>query len=58
MYYSLKKEIISFKEQIDLMTVCFYADKSIKYSKKLKINYLQWKSPLQSITFQKKCIKM
>ena len=36
-----KKEIISFKEQIDLMTVCFYADKSIKHSKKLKINYLQ-----------------
>ena len=36
-----KIETISFKEQIDLMTVCFYADKSIKYKQKIKINYLK-----------------
>ena len=36
-----KKEIITFKEQIDLMSVCFYADKSLKFDKKLKIKYLK-----------------
>ena len=35
-----KKEIITFKEQIDLMTVCLYADKSLKFDKKIKIRYL------------------
>ena len=35
-----KKEIITFKEQIDLMTVCLYADKSLKSDKKIKIRYL------------------
>lgn len=35
-----KKEIISFKEQIDLMTVCFAADKSLISGKKIKISYL------------------
>ncbi len=35
-----KKEIITFKEQINLMTVCLYADKSLKFNKKLKIKYL------------------
>ena len=33
------KPIITFKEQIDLMTVCFSAEKSIKLGKKIKINY-------------------
>ena len=37
---SVRKEIISLKEQIDLMTVCFAADKSLKYKKQIKINYL------------------
>ena len=34
------KPIISLKEQIDLMTVCFAVDKSIKLGKKIKIKYL------------------
>ena len=34
------KPIISLKEQIDLMTICFAADKSIKLGKKIKIKYL------------------
>lgn len=33
------KPIISLKEQIDLMTICFAVDKSIKLQKKIKINY-------------------
>lgn len=33
-------EIISFKEQIDLMTVCFAADKSLLTGKKIAISYL------------------
>lgn len=37
---SRSKEVISLKEQIDLMTVCFAADKSLKYKKQIKINYL------------------
>jgi predicted dehydrogenase len=35
------KPMITLKEQIDLMTVCFAADKSIKFKKKIKINYLK-----------------
>jgi len=35
------KPLISLKEQIDLMTVCFAADKSMKFEKKIKINYLK-----------------
>ena len=35
------KPIISTKEQIDLMTVCFAADRSMKLNKKIKINYLK-----------------
>ena len=35
------KPIISMKEQIDLMTVCFAADRSMKLNKKIKINYLK-----------------
>jgi predicted dehydrogenase len=35
-----KKKIITFKEQIDLMSVCFSAEKSIRLSKKIKIKYL------------------
>ena len=34
------KPIISIKEQIDLMTICFAVDKSAKLKKKIKINYL------------------
>ena len=34
------KEIISFKEQIDLMMVCFASDKSLMSGKKIKISYL------------------
>ena len=34
------KPIISIKEQIDLMTVCFAVDRSIELNKKIKINYL------------------
>lgn len=34
------KPIISFKEQIDLMTICFTVDKSINLNKKIKIKYL------------------
>ena len=34
------KPIISIKEQIDLMTICFAADKSAALNKKIKINYL------------------
>ena len=34
------KEIISFKEQIDLMMVCFASDKSLISGKKIKISYL------------------
>ena len=34
------KPIISMKEQIDLMTICFAVDKSAKLKKKIKINYL------------------
>ncbi len=32
--------IISFKEQIDLMTICFAVDRSVSLNKKIKINYL------------------
>jgi len=34
------KEIVSFKEQVDLMTVCFASDKSLRLGKKIKISYL------------------
>ena len=34
------KPLISFKEQVDLMSVCFAVDKSIKLNKSLKIKYL------------------
>tara|TARA_B100001057_G_scaffold158681_1_gene159235 strand:+ start:6646 stop:7626 length:981 start_codon:yes stop_codon:yes gene_type:complete len=34
------KPLISIKEQIDLMTICFAVDKSVKLKKKIKINYL------------------
>tara|TARA_B100001057_G_scaffold496579_1_gene598423 strand:- start:5893 stop:6876 length:984 start_codon:yes stop_codon:yes gene_type:complete len=34
------KPLISLKEQIDLMTICFAVDKSVKLNKKIKINYL------------------
>ncbi len=34
------RPIISIKEQIDLMTVCFDIDKSLKLKKKIKIKYL------------------
>ena len=34
------KPIISIKEQIDLMTICFAVDKSAELRKKIKINYL------------------
>ena len=33
------KPIISFKEQSDLMSVCFAADKSMNLNKRIKINY-------------------
>ncbi len=35
------KPIITLKEQINLMTVCFSADKSMKSGKEIKINYLK-----------------
>ena len=34
------KPLISLKEQIDLMTICFAVDKSVKLNKKIKIDYL------------------
>ncbi|MDC3068625.1 Gfo/Idh/MocA family oxidoreductase [Candidatus Pelagibacter sp.] len=34
------KPLISIKEQIDLMTICFAVDKSVKLNKKIKIKYL------------------
>lgn len=34
------KPTISIKEQIDLMTICFAVDKSVKLNKKIKVNYL------------------
>ena len=34
------KPIISVKEQVDLMSICFAVDKSVKLNKKIKINYL------------------
>ena len=34
------KPLISLKEQIDLMTICFAVDKSVNSNKKIKINYL------------------
>ena len=34
------KQLISLKEQIDLMTICFAVDKSVKLNKKIKIDYL------------------
>ena len=34
------KPIISIKEQIDLMSICFAVDKSAKLNRKIKINYL------------------
>ena len=34
------KPLISTKEQIDLMTICFAVDRSIKLKKKIKIKYL------------------
>ena len=36
-----KKCLISLKEQINLMSVCFYAEKSLKTDKELKIKYLK-----------------
>jgi len=35
------KPLMSLKEQIDLMTVCFAVDESIKKGKKIKINYIK-----------------
>ena len=35
------KSPISHKEQIDLMSVCFFAEKSLKQNKELKISYLK-----------------
>ena len=35
------KKIISHKEQIDLMSVCLYAEKSMKINKKVKIKYIK-----------------
>lgn len=35
------KLIMNNKEQIDLMTACFYADKALKLKKKIKIKYLK-----------------
>ena len=32
-------EVISLKEQIDLMSVCFAVDKSLKLNKTIKIKY-------------------
>ena len=32
--------ILTLKEQVDLMTVCFYADRSLKSNKEIKIKYL------------------
>ena len=34
------KQIMTLKEQIDLMTVCFAADESLKFGKKIMIRYL------------------
>jgi len=34
------KPLISIKEQIDLMTICFAVDKSALLKKKIKIKYL------------------
>ena len=34
-----KMEVISLKEQIDLMSVCFAVDKSLKLNKTIKIKY-------------------
>ena len=34
------KKIITLKEQIDLMSACFSAEKSIRLNKKVKIKYL------------------
>ena len=34
-----RTEVISLKEQIDLMSVCFAVDKSLKLNKTLKIKY-------------------
>ena len=34
------KPLISSKEQVDLMSVCFAVDKSINLNKSLKIKYL------------------
>ena len=36
-----KKCLMNLKDQVDLMTVCFYADKSLKTKKEQKIEYLQ-----------------
>ncbi len=36
-----KKVLITNKEQMDLMNVCFFADKSLKLNKKLKIKYFK-----------------
>tara|TARA_B100001094_G_C17580070_1_gene506958 strand:- start:114 stop:572 length:459 start_codon:yes stop_codon:yes gene_type:complete len=35
------RKIISHKEQIDLMSVCLYAEKSMKTNKKVKIKYIR-----------------
>ena len=37
---SRTKPIITLKEQIDLMSVCFAVDKSLKLNRSIKINYL------------------
>ncbi len=38
--FNKKKKFITVKEQIDLMSVCLAAEKSLKEGKKIKINYL------------------
>lgn len=35
-----RKSIISFKEQVDLMKVCFASDESLRSGKKIKISYI------------------
>ena len=38
---SKKKCLMNLKDQIDLMSVCFYADKSLKTKKEQKIKYIR-----------------
>ena len=35
-----KKPLMDFKEQFDLMNVCFALEKSLKTNKKVKVRYL------------------